>query len=141
VGLDLGIPRQIPWAVEVVCEYSQPIDLSFERLCIHVLHILVLGRDNNTETKVATKSLSHLFEELGLVGSILRFTPAAFVPWPLPVDVNTAEVPLRKEPLQRIDECLAVFLAACHVGPCVSRRPWIGELEAADADPLGNAVG
>jgi hypothetical protein len=60
---------------------------------------------------------------------------------PLPINVKAAELPLADKLLQRVDECLAVLLCAHHVGKSGPRSARVGELEAANADPLGNVIG
>jgi hypothetical protein len=83
----------IPWSVEVVREYGKPIDLRFEWLDLHVLHVLVLSWNHNTETEVAAQSLSQLFEKLNLISPVLRSTAASLMPRPFPIDVNPTKVP------------------------------------------------
>jgi hypothetical protein len=80
--------------VKVVGKDGKPVDLSLEAFGIHVLHIVVLCGNNDTQTEVVTESLSHLLEELDLVGAVLRAATAVWMARPLPVNVNAAEIPL-----------------------------------------------
>jgi hypothetical protein len=132
-----GIPR----AVKVVRQDGEPVSLSLKALDIHVLRVLVLRRNGDTETKAVTESLANVLEEFDLVGTVLGAAAAALMTRPLPVNIEAAELPLGDKLLQRVDECLAVLLCAHHVGKGSPRSARVGKLEAANADPLGNVVG
>lgn len=141
--LDLGTETwnsHVPRTVKIVGEHGHHVDMGLETLRVQVLHVVILSGDNDTDSEAGAKSLAHLLDELHLVDPVSRSTTAALVAWPLPIDVNALEAPLRAELLEGVDEGFAILLGSGHVGPCVLCRARISELVAADADPLGDIV-
>jgi hypothetical protein len=95
--LDLGpqaLRSRVPRPVKIVRKDGKPVDLSFEALDVHVLHVVVLYGNNDTETEIVTESLSNLLEELNLVGAVSRAATAVWMVRPLPVDINATKLPL-----------------------------------------------
>jgi hypothetical protein len=80
--------------VKVVAEHREPIGLSLETFDVHVFQILILSRNDDTETEVVAESLPHLCDEFDLVGAVRRVATAALVTGPLPIDVDATELPL-----------------------------------------------
>jgi hypothetical protein len=99
-----------------------------------------LSRDSDTEAKVFAKSLSHLLHELDLVGSIVIAPATALMSRPLPINVDTLEVPLRAKLLEGVNEGFAVLRLAGHIGERVLRCAWIIELKSANTNPLRDSV-
>lgn len=83
--------------MKVVGKHSHHVDVGLEALGIDVLHVVVLSRNDDTNTKIAAQGFSHLFDELNLVGTVTRSTAAALVARPLPVDIDALEAPLGAE--------------------------------------------
>jgi hypothetical protein len=100
VRLDLGAQSGnggVPGTVKVVGQDGEPVDLSLETLDVHILRILVLSGNDDAETEVVAEGLTHLLEEFDLVGAVPGAAAAAFVARPLPIDVDTAELPISDE--------------------------------------------
>jgi hypothetical protein len=130
----------IPGTMKIVRQDGEPVSLSLETLDVHILHVLVLRRNDDTETKAPTENRTNVLEKFNLVGTVLATATATLMARPLPVNIEAAKLPFIGELSQRVDEGLAVFLGAHHVGEGGSRRARVGELEAANANPLVNVV-
>jgi hypothetical protein len=137
--LDLGpqaLRSRVPRPVQIVGKNGKPVDLSLKTLEVHVLHVVVLYGDNDTETEIVTESLSHLLEELNLVGAVLRAATTVWMARPLPVDINATKLPLRQKLLKGVDESLAVFGGARHFGERPLSWTSVCELETTKTQPL-----
>jgi hypothetical protein len=100
VRLDLGAQSGnggVPGTVKVVGQDGEPVDLSLETLDVHILRILVLSGNDDAETEVVAEGLTHLLEEFDLVGAVPGAAATASVARPLPIDVDTTELPLSDE--------------------------------------------
>jgi hypothetical protein len=84
----------VPCTMEVVGENAEPINMSLEAFRVHIFHVVVLSWNRDTEAKIFTKGLSHLFHELDLISPIIGTTTTALMSRPLPIKVNTTETPL-----------------------------------------------
>lgn len=100
--------------MEIVCENVERVHRALKSLGIHVLEVCVLRRKDNGQT-TRSQSGAQLLHQVDLVllvdGSVAS---TSIRPWPLPIDIDSCEVPLLEEFEQGGDECLAVGLGARH---------------------------
>jgi hypothetical protein len=69
-----------------------------------------------------------------------RVAAPALCTWPLPVDIDAAELPFGQELSKRFDECMSVLLCAGHLRPSPSGRSRVAELPTTDAKVLRDTV-
>ena len=83
--------------MQIASLYSEPIHLRLNSLDIQVLQITLLGRNNSRQTKVATECFTQLLEQSKLTICVAESTA---VGRPVPIDIDSAEVPLGEELLE-----------------------------------------
>jgi hypothetical protein len=134
---NIGIPR----TVKIVRQHVEPIDERLDGFRVHGLQVLVLGRKGNGYAVVIAQPLPKFRHESDQVLSVdRRVATPALRAWPLPVDVDTTELPFGEKLAKRFDERMPVFLCAGHLRPSPSSRSWVAELPATDAKVLRDTV-
>lgn len=114
--------------MEVVCKHVERVHRALKSLGVHHLEVCVLRRKDNGQT-TRSESGAQLLHQIDLVLLVDSSVAATSVgARPLPVDVDTCEVPLLEKVEQGGDEGLAVGLGARHERPSLVRRAGVGEL-------------
>ena len=115
--------------------------MSLDSLRVHVLQVLVLSRKGDRYPVALVQALSKLSHEgnqiLCVTGGI---TATALGAWPLPVDVDTTELPFGEKLPKRLNELVPVLFGAGHLGPCPPSGSRVAELPTANAKVFGDAV-
>jgi hypothetical protein len=134
---NLSIPR----AVKIIRQYIKPVDVRFDSFRVHELQVFVLSRKSNGYSVDLVQSLSKLRHKGDQVLRINGWVTApALSARPLPVDIDTAELPFGQKLTKRLDEVMSILLCTRHLRPRPSSRTRVAELPAADTKVLRNPI-
>jgi hypothetical protein len=116
------------YTMKIISKDVEPVDLSPKCFKIELLQVLALSWKSDSEPPLP-QSCAQLRHQASVVLLVDRRVAARFLSTrPLPVDVYAREVPLIEELSQGSNKSIAVFLRACHLGPCVCCGTCVGEL-------------